>query len=447
MVKIAIDGPAGAGKSSIARELARRLNIRYLDTGAMYRAIAYKTLQKGIATKDATAIAHMMQTTEIGISFSSEGEQQVCVDGEDVTALIRSGEVTLAASDVATLAPVREALVAYQRRLAEASDVVMDGRDIGSVVLPHADHKFFVTAAPAVRAQRRLQQLHGEGHYDEQELARVSAQIEERDRQDMTRAIVPLVQAPDALRIDTSHATLDESVQEILKLMAQAQGGQPPSTAAKPTPAAPPVAAPGQAKMGRGYRIVWSLARKLLGLLWGLKYRGQEHVNALEQGCIVVCNHISLKDPVMLAMAITRKVRFMAKEELFENRALGWLIGKLGAFPVHRQSSDTASIRTAMDSVKKGQALIMFAEGTRSKTGELMPFEEGVAFIAMSCKCPVVPAYISFRRVRGRRRVDFGAPIDVMALARQVGKAQRREVVSNTIHEAVRQLGEQQHAQ
>ncbi len=219
-MKIAIDGPAGAGKSSIAKALAQRLGIRYLDTGAMYRAIAYKTLKSGMDTKEAAAIAEMMAQTTIEIAFSDGGEQRVLVDGIDVTEYIRSPAISAAASNVAMLREVRSALVEYQRTLAEKYDVVMDGRDIGTVVLPDADYKFFVAADSTIRAQRRWEQMAENGQIKEgMTLASVLAEIQERDQRDMTRDVVPLVQAEDAIAIDTSRATLEESVVEIMSHM------------------------------------------------------------------------------------------------------------------------------------------------------------------------------------------------------------------------------------
>lgn len=219
-MKIAIDGPAGAGKSSIAKALAQRLGIRYLDTGAMYRAIAYKTLKNGMDTKEAAAIAEMMAQTTIEIAFSDGGEQRVLVDGIDVTEYIRSPAISAAASNVAMLREVRSALVEYQRTLAEKYDVVMDGRDIGTVVLPDADYKFFVAADSTIRAQRRWEQMAENGQIKEgMTLASVLAEIQERDQRDMTRDVVPLVQAEDAIAIDTSRATLEESVAEIMSYM------------------------------------------------------------------------------------------------------------------------------------------------------------------------------------------------------------------------------------
>lgn len=217
-MQIAIDGPSGAGKSSIAHALAQRLGIRYLDTGAMYRAVGYQVLSLGVASKDEDAVIGVFGSMQIDICFNERKKQRVFVDGVDISDRIRSPEVSAAASDVATLPKLRVALVAYQKRLAQEGDVVMDGRDIGAVVLPNADYKFFVTASPHVRALRRRDQLLRSGKKCP-DLDAIQRDLEERDLQDMTREAVPLMQAEDAVLIDTSSATLNESVEEMLAVM------------------------------------------------------------------------------------------------------------------------------------------------------------------------------------------------------------------------------------
>ncbi len=201
----------------------------------------------------------------------------------------------------------------------------------------------------------------------------------------------------------------------------------------------------GQAKMSSGYRVVWTVIRPFLFFFWRLKFFGEQNVMNTKGGCIVVCNHLSLKDPVILALGIHRRIRFMAKEELFEkNKFFAWLIRNLGAFPINRHSNDTSGIRTAMTSIKNGEVVIIFAEGTRSKTGELSPFERGVAFIAQSCKCEVVPANICFEKINGKRYVDFGEPVNIPELIKSIEKNQRLDTISQLLHQKVYDLHQEQ---
>ena len=214
--KIAIDGPAGAGKSTIAKQVARRENLIYIDTGAMYRAMSLLMLQNGIPLNDAEKIGQECSRAQIDISYKN-GEQAVFLNGENVDAFLREERVGNAASAVSAVPRVRERLVQLQRELAESADVVMDGRDIGTVVLPDADLKIFLTASSRVRAERRYRELQEKGI--EADLKTIQRDIEERDHRDMTRETSPLRQAEDAMVIDSSMMTVDEVIQNILDLI------------------------------------------------------------------------------------------------------------------------------------------------------------------------------------------------------------------------------------
>ncbi len=212
-LQIAIDGPAGAGKSTIAKAIARELGITYLDTGAMYRATGLKALRFGVDPADESAASILAAGTDIAVRYE-DGGQRVLLDGEDVTGQIRTAEVSAAASQVSRHRAVRERMVALQRRLAGQIPVVMDGRDIGTVVLPQAAFKFFLTASVEVRAERRRLELLAQGI--DRPLEEYSRDIAERDRQDMTRAESPLMVAPGAEVVDTSAMTANEVVAHVL---------------------------------------------------------------------------------------------------------------------------------------------------------------------------------------------------------------------------------------
>lgn len=212
---IAIDGPAGAGKSTIARQVAKRKGYIYVDTGAMYRAMALFLLQNGIGADEFDKIGEKCKCAEITIEYK-EGEQIVLLNGEDVNGLIRTEEVGNMASASSPNPAVREKLVELQRELAKTRDVVMDGRDIGTCVLPDADVKVYLTADVHERAERRYRQLLSRGEAAQMEA--IEKDIAERDNRDMTREISPLKPAPDAVLIDSTSMTLEEVIRNILDL-------------------------------------------------------------------------------------------------------------------------------------------------------------------------------------------------------------------------------------
>ena len=204
---VAIDGPAGAGKSTIAKSLSKRLGVIYVDTGAMYRAMALYLLRCGVDPEDAASISEKCADADISIAFEN-GAQQVILNGENVSGLIRTEEVSSMASKSSVNGDVRAKLVELQQKLAKRESLVMDGRDIGTVVLPDAEVKIYLTASSEVRAKRRYDELIAKG--EKCDLKQIEADIIERDHRDMTREISPLKQADDAVLVDTSDMTIKE---------------------------------------------------------------------------------------------------------------------------------------------------------------------------------------------------------------------------------------------
>ena len=217
MISIAIDGPAGAGKSTIARRVAQELGYLYVDTGALYRAIALHMLRAGKNPAAPEEVIPQLEAVEVSLRYVG-GEQQVLLGVENVSESIRTPEVAAASSKVSAIPQVREFLLSLQRDIAEQNDVVMDGRDIGTVVLPHAQVKIFLTASLEERARRRWRELLEKGSAD---FDTVLADVKKRDEQDSTRAIAPLVQAPDAVLVDTTGNTLEQSVNRMLTVIGE----------------------------------------------------------------------------------------------------------------------------------------------------------------------------------------------------------------------------------
>lgn len=220
-INIAIDGPAGAGKSTIAKNLAKDRNMVYVDTGAMYRAIGLYCSRKGIAGDDEATIVSELDNINVSLAYEN-GEQVVYLNGENVNGFIRTPEAGNMASAVSVFGKVREKMVELQQNLAKTTSVVMDGRDIGTVVLPDAEVKIYLTASSAVRAKRRFDELVAKGM--ECDLVTLQKEIEERDYRDMNREVSPLKKAEDAVELDTSYMTIAEVVEAMQKIVAEKVG-------------------------------------------------------------------------------------------------------------------------------------------------------------------------------------------------------------------------------
>ena len=221
-ISIAIDGPAGAGKSTIAKRLARELGYYYVDTGAIYRTVAYFMDLLGIAPKDVDGVTRYIDELTVEIEYDEDGQQHMIMNGMDVTGDIRTPDISQKASLISAHAVVRDMLLDMQRDVAKKHNVIMDGRDIGTVVLPRANVKIFLTASAEVRAQRRHLELQAKGSKDSFE--KVLAEIKQRDHQDSTRAIAPLKQAKDAVLVDTSDKDIDAVIAEIRRIVTEKVG-------------------------------------------------------------------------------------------------------------------------------------------------------------------------------------------------------------------------------
>lgn len=222
MISIAIDGPSGAGKSTISRKAAEIFGFIYVDTGAIYRTIGLASKIRGISLDDKAAVMEMLTKLNIELKYNESGEQHIYLDGKDVSRDIRLPEVSMLASKVSAIPEVRNFLVDMQRDMAKKYDVIMDGRDIGTVILPDADLKIFLTADVNDRAQRRYEELRTKGMikpFDE-----VLAEMKQRDEQDTLRAAAPLKAAEDAVMLDTSGNTLEQSIAEVCRLIADRTG-------------------------------------------------------------------------------------------------------------------------------------------------------------------------------------------------------------------------------
>jgi len=363
---ISIDGPASSGKSTTARELAKKLGYLWLDTGAMYRALAWKALQERTNPEDKESLIQLARQTRIKLIPRGSG-YQISVDGKEVGEEIRTEEVGNLASSLSQIKEIREIMVKEQRRIGKKGGVVAEGRDIGTVVFPKAKIKIFLTASLEERAKRRWKELKEKGR--EVKLEEIKKELGERDKRDTQREFAPLKRAPGAVIVDNTSLSLSETLERILKLVEERK-----------------------IKTPLWYLVLWGLSWFIFRVFFLLKIEGKENLPC-SGGFILSSNHLSYLDPILLGLLLPRKMNFMAKEELFRG-AFGWFIQKLGAFPLKRGKLDPRGYKRALNILKKGEILALFPEGTRSFNGKLGPLQKGAAGLSIRCGVPLVPVII-----------------------------------------------------
>jgi cytidylate kinase len=400
---IAIDGPAGSGKSTVARAVATKLGLDYLDTGAMYRSVAFAAIRRGIDPDDTDAVAELARRVTIDVSDT------VMVDGVDATIEIRGPEVTRAVSVVAANPAVRAELRDRQRAWQAAhGGGVVEGRDIGTVVFPGADLKVYLTASDTERARRRHNEVSAL-HYDADSPAlaveQVQADLAARDHMDSTRAAAPLAVAPDAVVIDTTGRTVEDIVTDVL-----ARLDQPAPPAAERSAADAPARKPGtdahgawrpepKGRIGQTFdRALYAFCRTAIHgfgvLYWRLRIVGRE--NLPTSGAFIVAPvHRSNVDTPLVGAITRRRMRFMGKDSLWKTRAGARFLSALGGFPVHRGSADRDALRRCIEVIAGGEPLVLFPEGTRQSGPDVHPLFEGAAYVAARTGVPIVPVGIA----------------------------------------------------
>ncbi|MCE5343361.1 MAG: (d)CMP kinase [Eubacteriales bacterium] len=401
---IAIDGPGGAGKSTVADDLARRLKVPHLDTGAMYRAFAYQMFAEGLTVRDVQAVEALTRRVKIDVRFS-QGKQITCVNGKDVTGLIRTPEISMAASDCATLGAVRKLMVALQQKIASRQSMILDGRDIGTRVLPEATLKVYLTASSETRARRRYEEMAAKGAQADYET--VLQDVIVRDRQDSTRAIDPLRAAQDAVTLDTDGMTREQVAERILSLLEARLAGN--RRGAKP-----------RERLSFLYRLAMVLSAFVFRVIFPVRYRGLDNTE-LDAPYILIGNHNHMLDPFLVGWKIKRyQIRYLGKKELIRNPLARLMYRNLRIIPVERHKTDIAAMRACLQTLAQGHVLGIFPEGTRFKKTLMEELESGVAMIALRGDVPLLPVYIS-QRPRLFKRIEcyYGKPFAVSDIAQK----------------------------
>ena len=426
MYKIAIDGPGGAGKSSVAKAIAKDLGIIYVDTGALYRTIGLYMVSNGVDTKSAEEVGKRLGEFKLELSFA-DGKQTVLLDGVDVGDRIRTPEISMAASNVSAIKSVREFLLDTQRNIAKTKCVIMDGRDIGTVIFPDADVKIFLTASAEARAKRRYDELIAKGVSVTYES--VLSEMVERDTNDSTRDIAPCVAADDATVVDNTELSQDETAKKIIEIITE----KIPFIKELPSE---------ETTYMKWHRRL----HKLVRLVLGIRIKGLENIP--KTGGIMFCaNHIAARDAVVIAAACEREIKFLAKKELFSVPIIGRIIKALGAVKLDRGGADVGAIRTSVNLIKAGYALSIFPQGHRypGVNPATTPRKNGAAMIAAHAKCDVIPVCIKvcgfkygiFKKVD----VIFGKPITYDELQMTNGGSEEYRAATDKIFERIVSLG------
>ena len=436
---ITIDGPAGSGKSTIAREVAKRLGMRYLDTGAMYRTITLLALEAGLVPDRIGEAGALAATTPLRFEERPDDLTRVFVRDREVTDEIRGRAVSQSVSAVSADPGVRSVLTLKQREEAARGNVLLEGRDIGTVVAPNADLKVFLTASVEERARRRQLQLERQGVF--QRVDQLIADITSRDAYDSGREIAPLRKADDAVVIDTTGLTIAQVIDAVCTLAAEKRLSAPATPAKKWR----------LSRMIRGpldtllYRFAYSFLPPLWRLVFHMKISGLDYFPAT--GAVVLAsNHRSNLDPFFLGVSSPRQIHFMAKAELWKVKPLGRILDVLGAFPVRRGEADRRAVKQAIEVLAAGAVLGIFPEGHRQRSGVFGEIHPGASLFSLREGVVTIPVLMQGTEsvVKGRLvhfphvRVSFGPPLELPA--KTVPHAQRALVTTERITEAYRSL-------
>ena len=417
MIRIAIDGPGGAGKSSVAKAVAKKLGIIYVDTGALYRTIALHMLKENISPSDNESVVAELKNLKVDLKFIY-GKQIILLNGKDVGDSIRTPEISMAASTVSAIKEVREYLLSMQRNIARNNSVIMDGRDIGTVILPYAEVKIFLTASPEARAKRRYDELIAKGQSVTYE--QVYTEMVERDKNDSTRAIAPCVPAEDATYLDNSTLDLDGTAKAIIKIVRKHKKSF--------------------------YMKLYPWLAPLIRFFQRIEPVGLEKIPT-NRNYVICSNHIAAKDVIMIGVCYPRDIRFVAKKELFSVPLLGWLIKKLGAVKLDRGGSDVAAIKKTVNLAKAGHNVAIFPQGHRypGVDPSTTPTKNGAAMISYKSESDVLPVFIKVKNNKyaflRKIQIIFGEPIKYEELEFVNGGSDEYKRATDKIFSEVLKLG------
>ena len=419
---VAIDGPAGSGKGTITKILANKLKLNNIDTGAMYRCIALEVLNKNIDINDIEKVKEILNNIKIELK-ETKNKQIVLLNGEDVSDKIRSNEVTSIVSPVSAIYEVRQKLTDLQRKMGKTQNIIMEGRDITTVVFPNADVKIYLDADVEERAKRRLKQnkeKNIECTYEE-----VLSNMKKRDENDRNKEYGALKIADDAIYIDATNMNINEVVSKIKKIIKDKQKEikirEIIYTDRKETL---------RKKIVRFF--VKSFIRFLYRIVYRVKKIGQKDISENES-YIICANHLNYLDAASIVVFNKKNIRFVCKESIFRHKFLNWVLHLVDAIPINREKNDIEAMKKSIKALKNNELLGIFPEGTRKGMEKNLRAKNGAAFMALRCKVKVIPLGIqgSFKPFT-KVCLNYGKPLD---FSKYYGKEKDKEVLEKVTKE------------
>ena len=398
---VAIDGPAGSGKGSITKIVAEKMKLSSIDTGAMYRCVTLDMLRKGVAIDDLEGVKKILDEIDIVLD---EENQKVFLNGDDVTGEIRSVEVSKNVSFVSSIKEVRLKLVDLQRKIAKDKDIIMEGRDITTVVFPSADVKIYLDASVEERAKRRFKQNQENGiesSYDE-----ILENIKTRDYNDMHKEFGALVRAEDAIYIDSSDLTIKQVTDKIIKIIKDKKKEIKINEKVyeeKPD--------------GWFKTLQLNLVKKFMMIFYYIpvfRIQSVHKERVPKEGAYIICaNHINMLDALAVVCSNKRKVRFVCKHSMFKNKWFAWALKSADTIPIDRDKNDIEAMKRIIKGLKNGDLLGIFPEGTRKGMEKNLKAKNGAAFFALKGGVKVIPLGIqgSFKPFT-KVRLVYGEPLD-----------------------------------
>ena len=419
---IAIDGPAGSGKGTVTKILAKKLKLSNIDTGAMYRCVALEVLNKKADIENIEEIKELIKNLDINIQETSK-KQIVFLNGEDVSDKIRSNEVTNIVSKVSAIYEVRQKLTEIQRKMGKTQDIIMEGRDITTVVFPNADVKIYLDANIEERAKRRFNQNKEKNidcTYEE-----VLTKMKERDENDKNKPYGALKIAEDAIVIDATNLTIDEVVKKIqkiaidkkkeVKLKEKIYTDRPESI---------------EKKVER--TCIKACIRFLYRIVYRVKKIGYKDIPE-DESYIICANHLNYLDAAAVVVFNKKNIRFICKDTIFKNNFLNWVLHLVDAIPVNREKSDLETMKKSIKALKNKELLGIFPEGTRRGMEKNLQAKNGAAFMALRTGTKVIPLGIqgSFKPFT-KVYLNYGKPLD---FSKYYGKEKDKEILEKVTNE------------